>query len=201
MERCVAVIDCGGTNLASVVFAFERLGVEVYVTRDEEGLERASHVILPGVGVCDEAMRKLDEEGLVEGVKNCGKPLLGICVGMQQLYGYSEEGDVDCLGIFEGESIKLSSHDKPVPHMGWNTLEVQKDSRLLAGIEGGHVYYVHSYYVPPDGYTVATSCYGMQHISAVVEKGAVCGCQFHPERSGVLGSRILRNFLSMGDEE
>ena len=196
MKR-VAIIDCGGTNLSSVVFAFERLKIQATITDKINSLYEASHIILPGVGVCDVAMRRLHEAGLTEYVLSCGKPILGICVGMQQLYSYSQEGDVECLGVFEGKTVKLSNKDKVVPHMGWNVLDVHHQSQLLRGIEDCHVYYVHSYFASPDAHTTATSTYANDDIVAVEEKDNFFGCQFHPERSGEWGSKILENFLNI----
>lgn len=196
MKR-VSIIDCGGTNLSSVVFAFSRLGIRSTITSDIDLLYGSSHIILPGVGVCDVAMKRLTDAGLVEYILSCGKPILGICVGMQQLYSYSEEGDIACLGVFEGSTLRLSDRDKVVPHMGWNVLDIRGQTRLLQGVDGCHVYYVHSYFASPDDYTTTTSTYVDEEIVAVEEKDNFFGCQFHPERSGKWGSKILENFLSI----
>ena len=197
MKRRIHIIDCGGSNLASVVNGFRRLGEDAYISNRAADIKNASHVVLPGVGVCDVAMQRVRENGLFDILKNLEQPVLGICVGLQQMYDFSEEGDVEGLGIFSGASILFSNGDKPVPHMGWNELDIHKPSKLLKGLTPEHVYYVHSYFIPPDGYTVATSLYGHQSIAAVVEKDNFFGCQFHPERSGAYGHKILQNFTTL----
>ncbi|MEA9656470.1 imidazole glycerol phosphate synthase subunit HisH [Xanthomonas campestris pv. raphani] len=194
----LALIDAGGANLGSVRYALERLGVEARVVRDAQGLQGAERVILPGVGAAPEAMARLRAQGLIEPLQQLQVPLIGICLGMQLLFEHSEEGDVDCLGMLPG----IVRHMTPalgirVPHMGWNQLVPMRDSALLAGLpERASAYFVHGYAAPVTADTVAACDHGGL-FTAVVQSGLRCGAQFHPERSGDTGARILRNFLEM----
>jgi glutamine amidotransferase len=194
----VVVIDAGGANLGSVCYALERLGVQPAVITDASGLDGASRVILPGVGAAREGMRRLQAQGLVEPLRRLQQPLLGICLGMQLLYQRSEEGDVECLGLIEGTVAALPpAPGIRVPHMGWNTLQLERPSPLLDGLEeDASAYFVHSYAAPVTAATVASSEHG-RRFAAVVQQGRYCGAQFHPERSAATGARILRNFLEM----
>jgi glutamine amidotransferase len=198
MKRDPVVIGCCGANLASLGFALERLGVDAPITSDPERIAAATHVLLPGVGAARSAMERLDAAGLTALVPRLTQPVLGICLGMQLLFASSEEEDVDCLGVIAGRALRLPQRaDLPVPHMGWNSLELGRGSALLRGVPGGgYAYFVHSYAVPVGAYTRATSRYGVE-FSAVVEQGNFFGTQFHPERSSQVGARILENFLSL----
>lgn len=193
----VVIVDTGCANLASVGFAFDRLGIANQVTRDADIIQNAERVILPGVGSAAYAMQSLKERDLITVLKNLTIPVLGICLGMQLLFEKSTEGNVQGLGLINGTVSKLDTSNYPSPHMGWNTLENVSDDPLLAGISnGGYVYFVHSYAAPISQTTLATTQHGTT-FSAVVRKGNVYGCQFHPERSGKTGARILENFARM----
>jgi len=194
----LAIIDSGGANIASLRYAIERLGVRAELTSDPQVLRAASHVILPGVGAAADCMARLRGANLIDTIRGLRQPVLGICVGMQILFESSEEGDVPCLGLLPGRVQRFAARaGLPVPHMGWNQLELQQPSPLLTGLASGdHVYYVHSYAAPPGAPALATSTYGDQ-FAAIVRRGNVYGAQFHPERSGRVGSLLLRNFLSL----
>jgi glutamine amidotransferase len=176
----------------------ERLGVTARIVRDGDGLRDAGRVILPGVGAAPEAMRLLRERGLDAALRASQAPLLGICLGMQLLFDASEEGDVACLGLLPGYVRKL--HSGPgtrVPHMGWNTLRPTRASPLLDGIPpGAQAYFVHGYVAPAGDDCIATCDHG-SGFAAVVQRGQICGVQFHPERSAAVGARLLANFLRM----
>jgi glutamine amidotransferase len=194
----LAIIDSGGANIASLQLAIERLGVPADLTTDPERLQHATHVILPGVGAAADCMARLRSAGLIDTIRNLKQPLLGICVGMQLLFESSEEGDVSCLGVLPGRVRRLPHREGlPVPHMGWNQLEISQPSPLLDNIaEGDYVYFVHSFAAPMSPAALATTTYG-ERFSAVVQQGNVYGAQFHPERSARVGSQLLRNFLSL----
>jgi len=194
----LAIIDSGGANIASVRYAIERLGVNAELTTDRERVRTASHVILPGVGLAAHCMARLQELNLVETIKQLKQPLLGICIGMQLLFESSDEGDVSCLGVLPGRLQRFPDRPGlPVPHMGWNQIQVLRPSPLTQGIHvQDYVYFVHSYAAPAGEMTVATSEYGAR-FSAIVQKDNIYGVQFHPERSARVGAIILRNFLSI----
>jgi glutamine amidotransferase len=192
------VIDSGGANLASVLFALERLNAPATVTTNPEDVKSAKRVILPGVGAAADVMKRLRAAGLVEVLPTLKQPVFGICVGMQVLFRSSEEGPVDCLGIIPDTVRKLkAAPGLPVPHMGWNTLVTLRDDPLLEGITSSdYVYFVHSYAAPVSDVTLARTDYGTP-VSAVVRRGNFWGAQFHPERSSIAGSRVLANFLRL----
>ena len=193
----VALIDAGGANLGSVLAALRRLGAEVVVTRAADEVARASHVILPGVGAAAPAMQRLRDCGLDAAIRELTQPVLGICLGMQLLYERSGEGDAPCLGLIPGSVVPMAAAGGArIPHMGWNRLEVLRESALLSGAEcRGHAYFVHSYAAPVDDRTVAACEHGGR-FAAVVSHRNFHGFQFHPERSAAVGARLLRNFLS-----
>jgi glutamine amidotransferase len=198
-RRCdPVVIGSCGSNLASLGFAFERLGIEAPVTEDPERVRAASHVILPGVGAARDGMERLRRAGLAEIVPTLTQPVLGICLGMQILFAASEEEDTDCIGVISGVARRFPrSADHPVPHMGWNRIALRNESRLTEGLDDGdYAYFLHSYAVPVGPYTRATSEYGIE-FSAIVEHANFFGTQFHPERSSRLGARLLANFLAL----
>ena len=194
----IAIIDSGGANIASVQFALERLGAKSILTRDAAEIAAADRVLLPGVGAAPVAMKALNDAQLIEPIRKLRQPVLGICLGMQLLFGRSFEGDTDLLGILDGECRAFTWVDeRSVPHMGWNMLHPTTTHPLLAGLDDiSHVYFVHSYYVPVNNTTIATCNYG-QDFTAIAAKDNFLGCQFHPERSGQVGARILQNFLEM----
>ncbi len=194
----IAIVDTGGANIASVVHALARLGAAAEVTGDPARVLAASRAILPGVGAAPEAAARLAANGLGDAVRARTGPTLGICLGMQLFFEESEEGPARGLGLLPGLVSKLSPAGLPVPHMGWN--EVARsggDSALLDGIpDGAHFYFVHSYAAPSGAWVEAACDYGGA-VPAVVRRGNFHGTQFHPERSGDAGARVLRNFLSL----
>ena len=193
----IAIIDYKMGNLRSVENALKRLGAEFCVTSDADVIRSADRVLLPGVGNAAEAMENLRAAGLVEVIRSLRRPVLGICVGMQVMCRHSEEGDVDCLNIFDARVKRFTpSADVKVPHMGWNKIG-NLETKLFKGLEGGnYVYFVHSYYpeLCPD--TIATSSHGAM-FSAALKYENFYGTQFHPEKSGDVGERIIENFLKL----
>ena len=193
----IAIIDYKMGNLRSVENALKRLGAEFCVTADPDVIRAADKVLLPGVGNAAEAMHNLREAGLVEVIRSLRRPVLGICVGMQVMCRHSEEGDVECLNIFDSRVKRFKpAPDLKVPHMGWNQIG-NLESKLFKGLEGGsYVYFVHSYYpeLCPD--TIATSRHGVM-FSAALKYENFYGTQFHPEKSGDVGERIIENFLKL----
>mgnify|MGYP003313517438 CR=1 FL=1 len=193
----IAIIDYDTGNLRSVCNALDRIGAEYVLTDDPEVISKADRVLLPGVGEASSAMRKLQERGLCEVIKGLQVPVLGICIGMQLMCRHSEEGDVDCLGIFDARVKRFTpSPELKVPHMGWNKIG-NLETKLFKDLEGGsYVYFVHSYYpeLCPD--TIATATHGVM-FSAALKYENFYGTQFHPEKSGDVGERIIANFLQL----
>ena len=194
----IAIIDSGGANIASVQFALERLGAESVLTKDVKIIQSADKVLLPGVGAAPIAMQNLAEYELIDCIRGLTQPVMGICLGMQLLFAVSPEGNTPLLGIFDADCETLTpAQGRSVPHMGWNRLSKQQDHPLLAGVdEGAHVYFVHSYFAPVTAQTIAATNYG-DDFTAIVAENNFMGCQFHPEKSGLVGAQILRNFLEM----
>jgi imidazole glycerol-phosphate synthase subunit HisH len=196
----IAILDYGAGNLRSVQNTLDAIGAQYTLVRDSKGLQEASKIILPGVGHFGQLMRSLDDmcvrSTLTEGIC-AGVPYLGICLGMQALYPRScEATEVAGLGIFDG-TVERFRADARVPHMGWNTLDFTKPARLLKGIEPqSHVYFAHSYYVPVTKATAATSDYTLPY-TAALELDNIFGVQFHPEKSGAVGMKIVQNFLEL----
>lgn len=191
----VAVINSGGANIGSVMFALQRLGVTGELTRDHDLIRASRRVILPGVGAAADAMARLREYELDTLIPTLEQPVLGICLGMQLLFEHSEEGDVDCLGVLQGKVERLkAAEDLPVPHMGWNTVEPVDGCSLLAGVENSYFYFVHGYAVTSSDSCAGTSDYGCRFVS-VAARDNFYATQFHPERSGAPGARLLANFL------
>jgi imidazole glycerol-phosphate synthase subunit HisH len=190
------IIDSGGANIASLRAALSRLGTDSVVTTDHGVIENAPRVFLPGVGSAQDAMRRLRASRLDQLIPRLKQPLLGICLGMQILFDQSEEGPAKTLGVIPGSVDKLlSAPGLPVPHMGWNQLVQSKPDPLLDGVSSlDYVYFVHGFAVPTGPFTVASTEYG-SNFTAVARRDNFCGTQFHPERSGVVGARILANFL------
>ena len=193
----VAVVKYNAGNIYSVMNALERLGVEPLLTDDAQQLRQADRVLFPGQGEASGAMAYLREHGLDQVIRSLTQPVLGICIGQQLLCRHSEEGNVDCLGIFDAEVKRFSPtrHEDKVPCMGWNRIYDTK-SELMTGIEGQFVYFVHSFYVPSCPETIATADY-IQPYSAALHKDNFYATQFHPEKSGSVGERIIRNFLEL----
>ncbi|MBS0582764.1 MAG: imidazole glycerol phosphate synthase subunit HisH [Proteobacteria bacterium] len=194
----VVLIDAGGTNIGSVRYALQRLGVDAPLSSDANEIRAATHVILPGVGAAAPGMARLRETGLVDVVRGLTQPVLGVCLGMQLLFEHSEESDTPCLGLIPATLRRFAQGSGlRVPHMGWNSLRVDRPSPLLAGIEpGAFAYFVHSYAAPVGAWTLASCDYGGA-FSAVVQRGNFYGAQFHPERSAAVGARLLRNFITL----
>ncbi len=194
----IAIIDYEMGNLRSVGNALNRLGAEWKLTADPDEIRKAQRVLLPGVGNDAEAMAKLRERKLCDVIRELRLPVLGICVGMQVMCRHSEEGDVDCLGIFDAQVRRFhESKDLKVPHVGWNRIN-NLESKLLKGIDrGSYVYYVHSYFANLCPDTIATTRYGDTMFSAALKYENFYGTQFHPEKSGDVGEQILKNFLNL----
>jgi glutamine amidotransferase len=191
----VAIIDYGAGNTKSLQFALERLGASHVLTSDAEKIKQAERVIFPGQGAAGSAMNKLIDTGLDQLIPTLKQPLLGICLGMQLLCEYSEEGGVEGLGIIKG-IVKRFGGTVKVPQMGWNSIHDPK-SPLFEGIyEGDYMYLVHSYYVPLCKETVATSHYNGPY-SVALQKANFYGVQFHPEKSSRKGQLLLQNFLKL----
>ncbi|MGI2169327.1 imidazole glycerol phosphate synthase subunit HisH [Shewanella sp. MF05960] len=197
------IIDTGCANLSSVRFAFERLNANVVVSADFDVIRSAARVVLPGVGTAGAAMDALKQKNLIELIKSLTQPVMGVCLGMQMLaslsneHGGRSEQDITCLGLVPTDIGDLDSKGLPLPHMGWNQIDVG-DHPLFSGIENGsYVYFVHSYRAPISEYTLASSTYG-ESFSAAIGKDNFFGVQFHPEKSAKVGAQILQNFLNMG---
>lgn len=195
----IAIIDYDTGNLRSVCNALDRIGAEYVLTDDPKVIARADRVLLPGVGEASSAMQKLQERGLCDVIKSLKVPVLGICIGMQLMCRHSQEGDVDCLGIFDADVCRFEpdlAAGVKVPHMGWNAVTDLKTG-LFEGLEDGEfVYFVHSYAASVCEDTIAVSDNGRK-FSAAMRRGNFYGAQFHPEKSGDVGERILRNFMNI----
>lgn len=193
----VAIVKYNAGNVYSVVNALKRLGIDPLLTDDAEELMKADRVLFPGQGEASGAMEYLKARRLDEVIRNLQQPVLGICIGQQLLCRHSEEGDVDCIGVFDAEVKRFQPqrHEDKVPCMGWNAIYDTK-STLMQGVEGEYVYFVHSYYVPLCSETVATADYILPY-SAAMHKDNFYTCQFHPEKSGRVGEQIIKNFLAI----
>lgn len=192
----IAIINYEAGNLASVSNALKRLDAPFIITDRYEKLDEADGIIFPGVGHAKPAMESLRKNGLDEWLKQTDKPVLGICLGMQLLYEYSEEGDAAGLGVITGKLKKFDSSNHKVPHMGWNTFTKVNPHPLLDGFSTEeYFYYVHSYYAPVNEFTMA-SCRYISEFTSVVCRDNYMGVQFHPEKSGPAGSSLLQNFLN-----
>ena len=195
--RKVAIVDGGGANIASLQFALARLGTESELTVDPAVIRSATHVILPGVGAARSAMDRLRQRGLDTLLPGLNQPVLGICLGLQLLFESSEEDDTDCLGILQGSVRRFTpAPGRPVPHMGWNQVMPVRNSPLFADVpDNSYFYFVHSYAAETGLTTTGRTDYGWP-FSATVESRNFLATQFHPERSGPLGARVLGNFLT-----
>lgn len=194
----IAIVKYNAGNIRSVDYALRRLGIEPLITSDEEKLRRADKVIFPGVGEAETTMQHLRLTGLDRLLLSLRQPVLGICLGMQLMCRHSDEGDVDTLGIFDVPVKRFISdcHSDKVPHMGWNTIEQTKGDLFIGFDKPEYVYFVHSYYVPVNPYTAAQTNYILP-FSAALQKDNFYATQFHPEKSGDVGERILRNFVAL----
>ena len=193
----IVILKYNAGNVFSVESAIKRLGVEVLVTDDKDLIRKADKVIFPGVGEASSTMEFLREKGFDKLIIGLQQPVLGICLGMQLMCAHSEEGDAKCLNIFDDVDVRRfmpKKHEDKVPHMGWNMLSDVKSPLFDPSIESEYVYFVHSYYVPVNKYTIATSDY-IQPFSASLNKDNYFATQFHPEKSGSIGESILQNFL------
>ncbi|MFI5345154.1 MAG: imidazole glycerol phosphate synthase subunit HisH [Elusimicrobiota bacterium] len=193
----IAIVDTGGANLASVINALARLGAKAEVTADPARVRAAERVILPGVGAAPEAAARL-KGNLGEAVRGLTVPVLGVCLGMQLLFDESEEGPARGLGIIPGIVRRMAPAGRAVPHMGWNSVaRTRGDMPLLDGVaDGTHFYFVHSYAAPSGPWVRGACDYGGE-VPAVIVKDNFLGVQFHPERSGPAGARVLTNFLAL----
>jgi glutamine amidotransferase len=194
----VAIVKYNAGNIYSVDYGLKRLGVEPVITAEPEILQKADRVVFPGQGEAATTMNYLKRHRLDEVIVNLQQPVLGICIGMQLLCKYSEEGGVDCLGVFDAPVLKFQPcrHEDKVPHIGWNSLSALQ-TKLYDNIsEGDFVYFVHSYYVPVNNCTIAESNYILP-FSASMHKNNFYAAQFHPEKSGKAGEQILKNFLEL----
>ena len=201
----VAIVKYNAGNIYSVVNALRRLGIKPLLTDDAEQLKKADRVLFPGQGEARGAMEYLKARRLDEVIRDLKQPVLGICIGQQLLCKHSEEGDVDCIGIFDAEVRRFQpeKHEDKVPCMGWNVLHLTDDSSKTALCplfrhlgEEPYVYFVHSYYVPVCEHTAAVADYILPY-SAALHKDNFYACQFHPEKSGKVGERIIKNFLEL----
>ncbi len=194
----VAIINGGGANIASLQYALERIDARGILTTDAAVINSASHVILPGVGAAAPAMQKLNSHKLATVVRKLRQPVLGICLGMQLLADRSAEDHAECIGVFPAEATKLTATpDAPVPNMGWCQTYRNKEHELLEGIDdGAWFYFVHSFALPVSDCTIATAAH-TEDFAAINSAQNFHATQFHPERSSLAGSQLLRNFLAL----
>lgn len=192
----LVIINYGAGNIKSLQFAFKRLGVEAILSDDTETIEKADKVIFPGVGEASSAMKKLKETGLHKLIPTLKQPVLGICLGMQLMCNYTEEGQTEGLGIFDVDVLKFDSTLVKVPQIGWNTITNLKSELFQQVSEHSFMYLVHSYYAPISTETISTSEYQIQYSSAL-RKDNFYGVQFHPEKSSNDGEQLLKNFLNL----
>ena len=190
----IAIIDYGAGNTQSVKYALKRLGYEGILTSDKEVISNSDKVIFPGVGQASSAMKKLQSEGLDLLIPNLKQPVLGICLGMQLMCNFSEEGNTECLKIFNSK-VKKFDNSLKVPQIGWNTIFDLKTSLFNSISEKEYMYLVHSYFVPVISETISTTKYGIDY-STAIKKNNFTGVQFHPEKSGGKGEIILKNFIT-----
>lgn len=193
----IAIIKYNAGNVASVMYALDRIGQKYKWTDDPEEIKKADKVIFPGVGEASTAMAYLKEKGLDKLIKGLKQPVLATCIGMQLLCKHSEEGNTDCIGVFDVEVKKFKSKDLKIPHVGWNSIKPKGDNPLMKGLkEDEFVYFVHSFYAPVNAYTTAV-CEYVQPFSAMLHKDNFYAAQFHAEISGKAGEQILKNFLAL----
>jgi len=193
----IAILDHGAGNIRSLVNSLRRLGADALVSDDINELRGATKLILPGVGEAWAAMESLNKNNLTDWLREVQVPVLGICLGMQLLFERSDERKTECLGILNGDVVRFPQSDLKIPHMGWNQVRINEPSPLFAGLrDNEHFYFVHSYYAQKGAETVGVTEYGVTFASAVC-KHNFYGVQFHPEKSGEAGLRILHNFVEL----
>jgi len=193
----IVIIQYNAGNVRSVLFALERMGVHATLTGDHDCIRQADKVIFPGVGEASSTMAYLRRHGLDEVIRSLTQPVLGVCLGMQLLCTHSEENDTECLGIIPQQVkrfVPKNQSEHKVPHMGWNAIHREPGSFLPESVEGEYVYFVHSYYAEQGPYTAAT-CNYIEPFSAAMQKDNFVATQFHPEKSGPVGARILEQFV------
>jgi len=195
----IAIVDCGGANIASLRNALKRLGAPSVVTKDAKKIGGSSHVIIPGVGHAGNAMNQLRHANLVDIIGNLKQPVLGICLGMQLLAQYSEEEETECLGIVHAKAVKLvATPELPVPNIGWCKVGMVRPHSLFAGIDDlSYFYFVHSYALECGQHTLATAVH-TDSFTAALEHDNFFATQFHPEKSAAPGAQVLKNFLRIG---
>lgn len=198
----VVIVKYNAGNIRSVVNGLKRIGIEPTLTDDPEILSKADRVLFPGQGEAGTTMRYLRERGIDHVIRSLRQPVLGICIGQQLLCRHSEESDTDCLGIFDIDVKKFlpTSHDEKVPAMGWNKITNLKSGLFKGFTQDEYVYFVHSFYVPLCKFTIASTDY-IQPYSAALHKDNFYATQFHPEKSGTVGERILKNFLEIKNND
>jgi imidazole glycerol phosphate synthase, glutamine amidotransferase subunit len=192
----VAIVKYNAGNIYSVDYALRRVGITPIITDDKEILQKSDKIIFPGQGEAQSTMAYLRKHSLDALIKDLKQPVLGICIGMQLMCASSEEGNVDCLGIFDVPVVRFkpTRREDKVPHMGWNNIHNLKSPLFSEELEKGYVYFVHSYYVPDNKYSIATCDY-VQPFCAAIQRDNFYATQFHPEKSGSVGEKILTNFL------
>ena len=186
----IGIIDCGGANLNSIYYSFKRLGINTIISNSVNELSEMNAYVLPGVGSADVVMNTLRKRDLIDFIKCTNKPILGICIGMQILFDYSEENQTKCLGIIDGNIEKFNVNDGVnVPQMGWNKVKCDNDKNL-----NGYYYFANSYFNKDSKFTIGYSSYGNK-FSSIIKKDNILGCQFHPEKSSKAGERFLTYFI------
>jgi|JI7StandDraft_1071085.scaffolds.fasta_scaffold01836_4 glutamine amidotransferase len=198
----VVIVDTGCANITSVYCALQRLGVDVVVSTDVAVIRAADKVVIPGVGTASQAMHNIHARGLYDTLRQLTQPTLGICLGMQLMTSHSAEGHVACLEVIPGQVLPLDAQGLRLPHMGWNTLQLDAAQHpILHGITSNdYVYFVHSFAVAPSAYTIASCDYGSR-FAAIIGADNYIGMQFHPERSSQTGRRLLANFLRLSADQ
>jgi len=191
----LVIIDYGAGNVQSVKYAMNRLGITAVLSKDPEVIKSADKIIFPGVGAAGPAMEALKENGLDKLIPTLKQPFFGICLGMQLMCTHSEEGDVNGLGIIDVNVQKFVGEEK-IPHMGWNNVTELKSTLFEGFNEDSQLYFVHSYYVPVNDYTIAQCSY-INDFSAAIQKDNFYACQFHPEKSGDVGEQLLKKFIAL----
>lgn len=192
----IGIVNYGAGNIFSLTAALDRIEVQHGIINTKEDFDKYSHIIIPGVGHAGAAMKKLQETGLIQTILELKKPVLGICVGMQLMTTFSEEGDVELLKLFPSETVHFENRIQlKVPHMGWNSVRVENNNPLFKDIpDNSYFYFVHSYFIQRDQSTVAATCNYEVDFAAAFQKDNFSGVQFHPEKSGKFGEQLLLNF-------